>query len=270
MAAGTRLRGLPRHRPDGRAERQHAAPPVPEHRAGPRPGRHQQPHRQRRQPVRRTDPGRGLEQRDRAAAAAAAPVPAVPGHPDLALRRIVALPRPAKPPRAALLAGLYGTLRLHLFDVHRPQLHAELHRRGAVRGSGRRRRPAPLRLLGHPGTAVRTRPALGLQRERGGQRARRRLDGHGHRFDPERPADQLHRSRPQRLLQRRPERPVGQLLERRRRSRSSTFPASTSPTPRSRPTASSIRPGSATTSASAWPTTSATSRTASTACAARR
>ena len=65
-------------------------------------------------------------------------------------------------------------------------------------------------------------------------------------LDPERPADQLHRSRPQPLLQRRSRRAVGQLFERREPAGLRPLRASTSPTRRCRPTASSIRSSSAT------------------------
>ena len=90
MAAGARLRRLTWLRPDGRTERQHAPPPVPEHGAGARPGDDQLPHDQRDQPVRRAAAGRRAEQRDDAAPAAAPAVAAVQRHPDLALRRLVA------------------------------------------------------------------------------------------------------------------------------------------------------------------------------------
>ena len=215
MAAGARLRRLTRLRPDGRTERQHAPPPVPDHGAGARPGDDQLPHGQRDQPVRRAAAGRRAEQRNDAAPAAAPAAPAVQRHPDLALRRLVELPRAPEPRRASLLPGLYGAVRLHLLGVHRSQLHAELHGRRPLRGRRGRRRAASVRLLGNPGAAVRSWAALGRRNERVRQRADRRLDGDRDRLDPERPSDQLHRSRPQPLLQRRSRRAVGQLFERR-------------------------------------------------------
>ena len=146
---GARLRRLARLRPDRRAERQHAAAPVPEHGAGARPGDDQLPHDERHQPVRRAAAGRRAEQRDDAAPAAAPAVAAVQRHPDLALRRLVALPRAPEPRRAAVRAGLHGAVRLHLLDVHRSQLHAELHRRRA----GARPPPTPTCRTGSPSRA---------------------------------------------------------------------------------------------------------------------
>ncbi len=187
----------------------------PEHRAGARQRQQQLPHGERDESLCRAAAWREPEWIDDAAPAAAAREPAVPGHPDVALRRHVGLPRVPEPRGEAVYEGLHGAVCVHLLEVQRRELHAELHRRCPARSRGRRRRPAPVRVLGDPRAAVRQGQEVGQRRQRLRQRADRRLDGHRDRVDPERTAAGLHRPRPQPVFQRRHERAEGRLLRRR-------------------------------------------------------